>query len=181
MALTVSFELEDEDLEHLRQAMSRAQEVAQQSGADAVIAAGRDLLDQIKRQQVPSFIGARLAMLESLIKMVQDRDWALPQPECDRVLSAIAYFSDPQDLIPDTVPGIGFLDDAIMIELVCSQLRPEIDAYRDFCRFRERPSQHGVGDRKAWLQAKRKELQSHMHRREGREGARESGVRFSLW
>jgi hypothetical protein len=47
------------------------------------------------------------------------------------------YFAEPVDLIPDQVPGVGFLDDAIMVELVVQEIRPELDAYADFCRYRE--------------------------------------------
>ena len=40
-----------------------------------------------------------------------------------RVLEALAYFADPSDLVPDQIPGLGLLDDAIMVELVAQELR----------------------------------------------------------
>lgn len=58
--------------------------------------------------------------------------------ERERVLSVLAYFTDPDDLIPDEIPGLGFLDDAIMIELASKELRHEIEAYTDFCAFRSK-------------------------------------------
>ena len=56
----------------------------------------------------------------------------------DKPLEEVAaYFADPQDMIPDSIPVLGFIDDAIMIELLTAELRPEIDAYNDFCRYRK--------------------------------------------
>jgi hypothetical protein len=68
---------------------------------------------------------------------------------------------------------LGFLDDAIMIELVARELKHEMEAYQDFCDYRQRLSQSGDGSaasREGWLDARRKELQARMHRRRGRGG-----------
>ena len=72
---------------------------------------------------MPDFIRGRLEKITTMIDMVEDAEWKLPDEETARVLNALAYFSEPEDLIPDHVPGLGFLDDAIMVELVCRELR----------------------------------------------------------
>ena len=107
-----------------------------------------------------------------MIQMLEDHEWRLPATESTRVLNALAYFRDPEDLIPDHVPGLGFLDDAIMIELVVRELRHEMDAYRDFCDYRERMAPRTSIKAKTtdvtrdqWLEERRKELQSRMRRR----------------
>ena len=51
------------------------------------------------------------------------------------LLGALVYFTDPEDLIPDSVPGLGFLDDAIYVELIIRELKAEIDSYEEFCAF----------------------------------------------
>jgi uncharacterized membrane protein YkvA (DUF1232 family) len=78
------------------------------------------------------------------------------------VLNALAYFTEPDDLIPDHIPGLGFLDDAIMVELVVRELEHEIEAYRDFCDFRE---SHTASGRDDWLTERREELQTRMRQR----------------
>ncbi|NIV16986.1 MAG: DUF1232 domain-containing protein, partial [Woeseiaceae bacterium] len=88
--------------------------------------------------RVPQFIDQRLDKLNIMIRMLKDHEWRLPAAESNRVLNALAYFADPEDLIPDHIPGLGFLDDAIMVELVVRELKHEIEAYRDFCDFRTR-------------------------------------------
>ena len=57
-----------------------------------------------------------------------------PEQRQSAVLAALAYFANPQDLIPDEVPGLGFLDDAIMIKLVDEEFEHELWAYRKFCK-----------------------------------------------
>jgi len=69
--------------------------------------------------------------------MLEDPDWKLEGAHRKRVLEALAYFADPSDLVPDQIPGLGLLDDAIMVELVAQELRPELDAYALFCGYRE--------------------------------------------
>jgi len=100
-----------------------------------------------------------------------------------RILDAIAYFVDPDDLIPDRIPGIGYLDDAIMVELVARELMHELEAYEDFCEYREKRSKTSEP---AGLEARRKALQARMRRRSRKERSRQrsrgsSSSRIRLW
>lgn len=42
---------------------------------------------------------------------------------------ALLYFSDPVDVIPDWIPGVGVTDDAIVFELAFGMARAGIDRY----------------------------------------------------
>ena len=100
--------------------------------------------------------------------MVEDRAWNLPQRDRLRVIHALAYFVKADDLIPDDIPGLGFLDDAIMIELVARELKPELEAYLDFCEFRRQRSDQEANtevSRANWLEEKRNNLMGRMKRR----------------
>jgi hypothetical protein len=82
----------------------------------------------------------------------------------------MAYFSESEDLIPDSIPVLGFFDDAIAIELSAIELKHELDAYAEFCEFREEQAgARGVpastAGRADWLAARREELIARMHRR----------------
>ena len=71
--------------------------------------------------------------------MIEDSEWKIPEEERADVLSALAYFSDPEDLVPDHIPVLGFLDDAIMIELVAEELKDDIEAFlSNFVAYRTR-------------------------------------------
>ena len=169
MSLRISFELDEDDLKHFRLIMEEARKAASRRPPEDIVAAAEGLLQDVSGTNAPGFIIERLHKLQLMISMLSDIEWRLPQKDATRVLNALAYFSEPEDLIPDTIPGLGFLDDAIMIELVVRELKHEIDAYQDFCDYRERlQREHGDGakiSRGGWLDDRRKALQSRMRRR----------------
>jgi uncharacterized membrane protein YkvA (DUF1232 family) len=169
--MRISFELDDNDLKHFRLIMNEARKAARRMAPEDIVAAAEDLLSKVPLAEAPGFIVERLERLRLMIQMLSDIEWRLPHQDAARVLNALAYFAEPEDLIPDHIPGLGFLDDAIMIELVLRELKHEMEAYQDFCDYRERLSQRGDGStpsRQGWLDARRKELQARMRRRRGR-------------
>ncbi|MCG8433257.1 MAG: DUF1232 domain-containing protein [Gammaproteobacteria bacterium] len=182
MTIKVTFELGDRDLKHFRSIIRRAKGLAKTTSEEEILKAAELLLQQVRNARVPDFIGERLEKLATMINMVRDEGWSLPSQEKERSLAALAYFCDPEDLIPDSVPGLGFLDDAIMVELIVRDLRHEIEAYDDFCRYRDREQKRSKEkiSRADWLVSKRKELHSRMRRR--RRSERTSGtIRFRLF
>ena len=168
--MKIEFTLSESDLEHFRLIMQQAQKSAARLSEQHIIESARALLDQVEASNAPDFISDRLQRLQTMTDMVRDSEWQLPAEETARVLSALAYFSEPEDLIPDHIPGLGFLDDAIMVELVAVELRHEVEAYDDFCAFRaEQLSASGTDvTRSEWLQSRREELQQRMRRRRKR-------------
>ena len=106
--------------------MRAARQAAQHAAPEDIVAAAKDLLASIDRAGAPTFISGQLNKLGAMIDMLSDIDWRLPHDDAGRVLNALAYFTEAEDLIPDNIPGIGFLDDAIMIELVVRELQHEI-------------------------------------------------------
>ncbi len=175
MGLRVSFELDEDDLRHFRLIMREARKAAAGLAPEDIVARAEALLGQVRETRLPRFINERLEKLRIMIRMLQDHDWRLPRAESNRVLNALAYFTEPDDLIPDHVPGVGFLDDAIMVELVIRELQHEIEAYLDFCDFRARHrAKPGIKrktsdvTRDQWLEKRREELQSRMRRRRRR-------------
>lgn len=176
MTLRVSFDLGDSDLNHFRLIMREARKAAANATPEEIVAGAESLLSKVGDADVPQFIQDRLGNLELMIRMIRDYEWRLPKQESARVLNALAYFSEPNDLIPDHIPGLGFLDDAIMIELVGRELRHELEAYRDFCEFRSRRpggrTRSSDATREDWLAERRKELQSRMRRRRKRTSER---------
>ena len=172
MGLRISIDLDDQDLKHFRLIMREARKTALTMQPEDIVARAEALLARVRTDTVPRFVGERLDKLGIMIRMLTDHEWRLPQKDTTRVLNALAYFSEPEDLIPDHIPGIGYLDDAIMIELVVRELKHEIEAYGDFCDFRRSHTpQRGIKSkttdmtRDKWLARRRKQLQDRMRRR----------------
>jgi len=183
MSLRVSFELEENDLKHFRLIMREARKAAAALAPEDIVAAAENLLQSMGDKGAPLFVRERTSKLRLMINMITDIDWRLPHQEAKRVLNALAYFTEPEDLIPDHIPGLGFLDDAIMIELVVRELRHEVDAYEDFRDFRDkirRERGHGAGvSREDWLDSRRKELHKRIRRRRKRsKGSNGKGLRL---
>lgn len=174
MSITLNFELNDRDLAHFETAMERSRKAAEGRSDADIINCAVGLLDDAQKVHIPDFIKDRLLRLDDMIAMVRDEAWALPDADKQRVLSALMYFCDPADVIPDHVEVLGFLDDAVMIELSVRELKHELDAYDDFCDYRDHEAKRrGVEasslGRTEWLDSRREELIDRMHQRRERD------------
>jgi len=168
MGLQISFELSKEDLHHLATLMEQAMEKAASASPEAILAGAHEVLSASESVSMPEFMRERQQKLQSLVDMVEDKAWNLPPRERLRVISALAYYVLAEDLIPDHIPGLGFLDDAIMIELVVRELKYELEAYLDFCQFRDQQKAEQDNpevSRSSWLANKREALLGRMEKR----------------
>lgn len=138
MSMRFSFELSDRDLRFFREALRRSRNAVRDAEESEIVEAIVDVLAEIKSEDpLPDFVAKRIPKLESMIRMLQDDEWNLPRDARERMLAAFVYFADPEDILPDTIPVIGYLDDVIMIELVVRELQHVREAYEDFCDYRD--------------------------------------------
>jgi uncharacterized membrane protein YkvA (DUF1232 family) len=169
MAYKITIELSERDLRHFSRELRRAREAVGIADDEEILGAAVDLLESMRRTVLPDFVQERFENLETMVSMLTDPDWALHEKERAPVLAALAYLCDPEDIIPDDIPGIGLLDDAVMIELVFREARHEIEAYRDFRKFRQSlpPAQRSAAGSPAAarLARRRDQLMSRMRRR----------------
>ncbi|MFT4928723.1 MAG: uncharacterized membrane protein YkvA (DUF1232 family) [Phenylobacterium sp.] len=180
MAFEIKFELQDSDLDYFREVMRKALAGAEKLEEASILSKAKALSGEVKGT-VPEFVSTRLKKLETLIAMIEDSEWQIPAEERRDVLGALAYFSDPLDLVPDHIPVLGFLDDAIMIELVVDELASDIEAFEEFCEYRTREESRRGDEtitREEWLADKRRELHSRVRsRRNTRRSGRKSSFR----
>ncbi|HEX3016061.1 MAG TPA: YkvA family protein [Desulfobacteria bacterium] len=48
------------------------------------------------------------------------------------IFGALLYFISPVDLIPDFIPGLGYIDDVFVIGLVIKQVRDDLQTYKQW-------------------------------------------------
>jgi len=137
MPYKLTIELSDRDLRHFRRELLKARESVGIAEDEEILAAAGDVVSVMRSSELPDFVAERLEKLENAIAMLTDPDWPLEPSERSPMLGALAYLCDPEDIIPDDIPGIGLLDDAVMIELAFRELHHEIAAYTDYRRYRK--------------------------------------------
>ncbi|MEW9797988.1 YkvA family protein [Alteromonas sp. CYL-A6] len=179
MPISISFELSDSDLEHFRDAIKTAAENASKHSDDEILSKAEQAIKDMEQANLPAFVSERLDSLEALIAAVKDEEWQMPDEEKRDILTSLAYFTDPEDMVPDHIPGLGYLDDAIMIELVIQDMSLDLSAYREFCSFRtteeNRRGADAKVDRESWLAGTRSQIRSNLRKK------RQSGVRRKVF
>jgi uncharacterized membrane protein YkvA (DUF1232 family) len=166
-----SIELSNRDLGFFREALKKSRDAVRHAEESEIIEAVGDVLAEIKNEDpLPDFVSKRIPQLESLIRMLQDDEWRLPRDARERLLAAFIYFADPEDLVPDHIPVIGYIDDIIMIELVVRELQHAREAYDDFCDYRDNYNKSVKGKqnsviRRDRIDKKRQQLHQRMKRR----------------
>ncbi|MEQ9506974.1 MAG: DUF1232 domain-containing protein [Hyphomonas sp.] len=171
--IRIDFELTGADIDFFRERLKSSQKKFGSSGEDKIIGGAEALIKRIESSKSPDFMAPRLVRLREMLAMLKDPDWRLEGEDRQHVLNALSYFADPKDLVPDSIPGIGLLDDAIMIDLSVIELAPELVGYAEFCANRDE-LQRGMPDAEP-LSVARDLLQKRMRRQ------RRRSVRLGDW
>jgi uncharacterized membrane protein YkvA (DUF1232 family) len=182
MPLSITLEISDRELECFQQVLRDARERASMRDPQEIVAAARAAVARSQACNPSQFVTARLRKVEALAAMLDDAQWQLPERERRRVLDGLAYVAQSRDLVPDDVPVLGLLDDAIMLELVLRDLRHELEGYEDFDAYRRHETPQSapvrsphVVSREDWLDAKRQALHARIVQRRERDLERTGG------
>lgn len=80
------------------------------------------------------FVGDEIKSIPILISMVRSywkKDYTkVPTRSILAIISALIYFLSPLDVVPDFIPFLGQLDDALVIATVWKYVNKDIDEYR---------------------------------------------------
>ena len=174
--IKITFTLDEKDVVYFRRLLRDARKYAQGKEPSEIIAAGRALVGTVRAmERVPRFALEAIDTLESLTAMVEDKEFALPKSVSSQVIAALAYFAQPEDLIPDSIPALGFLDDAIMIKIVEEDFKHDLWGFEKFCKFRQgaeqRPWTSVARERlPRRMEEKRKQIRADIEKRKAKSG-----------
>lgn len=181
-SIRVDIDLGPEDIAYFRERLTKARKTRALKDDDRVILGAEAMASMALGAKPPLYIRQRIETLQKIVAMLKDRDWLLGDEDRKHVLDMLAYFADPKDIVPDDIPVLGLLDDAIMIDLAAYELAPELEAYSDFLENME-DLKEGADDAEP-IDAARAMLQKRMRRRRRRRtraGRGEADLLMSLF
>jgi len=181
----VTFTLDEADASYFRGLYRKAKKGARDLDSAAIIHDARNIVHEVRNsKKTPGFVIDAIEVLADLVDLIQDDEYAAPKRVRDEVLAGLAYFSNPEDLIPDHIPGLGFLDDAIMVKFIEDEFRHELWGFRKFRALRDSAEQRpwaapGSERLKKRLDADRRRIRADIEKRAAKEDAkRKSGKHF---
>jgi uncharacterized membrane protein YkvA (DUF1232 family) len=183
----VTFTLDETDANYFRSLYRQAKRGAKDLDATAVIRDARGIVKQVRAsKKTPRFVIDAVDVLADLVDLIQDEEYVAPKRVRDEVLAGLAYFSNPEDLIPDHIPGLGFLDDAIMIKFIEEEFKDELWGYRKFRKMRDsaeqRPwAQPGSERLRARLEADRKSIRAQIDDRTAKASTKRKAGAIRGW
>lgn len=130
-----NYEVDPERLAYFNAVLQEISTGAPGLSMDQIITAARRVLSRYREGQRPAFVESRLQALQRLEEMAANAGWDMAIDDRRRISRLRAYVKEPEGLLPDALPVIGQLDDALLIDIALQVLRDELADYEDFCRF----------------------------------------------
>ncbi len=87
------------------------------------------------------WISTMLERVGMLFDMIRDREFTVSAKAKALTAAGLLYFVLPTDIVPDFIPGIGYVDDALILSTLWNVVKEELAAY---ISFRER-KQNALG------------------------------------
>ncbi len=131
-----SLELKEDELHRFNGVVQKLAPNHDGFSADQVAGAARRVLRAAAKGQESTFIKVRMRRAGEIRAALSDRQWEIAEPLAESMRDLVRYLDDRHGLIPNDLPIVGLLDDAILVDVAMDSLRSELDEYADFCRFR---------------------------------------------
>ena len=169
MSLSVQIELSDDDLKFFKDTLEKAKNTAAMANQETILKEAEELLNIVENtNKLPEFIKARFQQLHVLIDMLTNKDWDIPENERTEILNVLAYFTNSYHLIPDNIPGIGYLDEAILVDLVVKDIFTEYKnyiEYQHYCKLEAKVHHNHHVSRADWEEHNRVSMYQRMRNR----------------
>ena len=89
-----------------------------------------------KKTKVIKLTESTLMMIPTLIQMVKSyikKEYTnIPIPSIIAIISALLYWVAPIDVIPDAIPGVGYIDDASVLGFCLKLIHSDLEKYKEW-------------------------------------------------
>lgn len=130
--VTITVDIDDQVKEHFNNFI---EEHGIDIDPDDIVQAKKEIA-KIRTGNADLYILNQINNLEAMMSMVEDKVWNIKKVNMEKINATIKYFVDEDDVIPDNIPGIGYLDDCIIIDSTMDDVCEELAEFEDFCRTR---------------------------------------------
>ena len=76
---------------------------------------------------------SKIPTMISLVKSYINKEYTeIPLGTIIAAISALIYWVSPVDLIPDSIPGVGYIDDAAVVAFCLKQIGDDLNKYKEW-------------------------------------------------
>ncbi|VAW46820.1 hypothetical protein MNBD_GAMMA02-300 [hydrothermal vent metagenome] len=130
---------------------------------------------EVRATETDGYVIDQVGCLQMMLSMVEDKTWVIENSNKEKINATIKYFIDDDDIIPDHIPGIGYVDDCIVIDGTMDAVEDEMMEYKDFCRARLVYAKNGPFTLDEWAGIKDQEAVSRARNRRFKKSKRSRG------
>jgi uncharacterized membrane protein YkvA (DUF1232 family) len=156
-----TFEIDEQSLALFNELLTRLDLSQGPLERDQLVTAARDLAIRSGTSRAAICIHERMRRAAAIDRMLHDHAWKATDQVVQPAQAVVEYVRRDNDLIPDAMPTVGRLDDAIVVDVAWPALAAEVADFIDFCRLRHMETVLGGSvegyDRAAWLADRRAE------------------------
>jgi len=120
-----------------KEALDKATRRVKRADVETIVQRQQELDEKLK--QVPGKLLKMINQVKLLFEMIRDYCQGaykeVPWASIAMAVGALAYFLSPVDLIPDFIPVIGYLDDAMVVALAIKAIQEDLRAYCNFKKY----------------------------------------------
>ena len=168
---TVSIDIDDQVKAHFNKFI-------QENGSNIKPADVKEALTKIaevRASVTDGYVIDQVGCLQMMLSMVEDKTWVISNDNKEKINATIKYFIDDNDVIPDHIPGIGYVDDCIVIDGTMDDVEEEMMEFKDFCRARLVYAKNGPFSIEDWSGIKDQEAVSRARNRRFKKSKRARG------
>lgn len=90
-----------------------------------------------RKMTVKEFVNY-IKLFTSLVRSYVKKEYReIPFGTIVAIVAALAYFVSPIDILPDFIPGIGYIDDAAIVAFCFMNVKADLDHYRRWVKHKK--------------------------------------------